>query len=297
MGGIGKCLAQLTCHSGEVTTNKPTAEHDEHEVTTFDEVMHLESHGADAWVGLSPKYRWGRVYGGQVVAQALKAATRTVQPDYGPHSLHAYFIRGGSPNEPIRYEVSRLRDGRSFCTRSVVARQSSGAILNLSCSFQVKEEEAEVQTTRMPLAPAPEDMRSEVDGWPWIMERRSMITHPGAGKSMGWVKLLDPLDDDPLTHVCGIAFTSDTLQFDSARSLHPALDPDRPREELFMGASLDHALWFHRPVRADDWHLYEWECRGLRGGRGMTVGNLFSQSGVHVASIAQEILLRERRQP
>lgn len=122
-----------------------------------------------------------------------------------------------------------------------------------------------------------------------------MITHPGAGKSMGWVKLLDPLDEDPLTHVCGVAFTSDTLQFDSARSVHPALESGDHPHDLFMGASLDHSLWFHRPVRADDWHLYEWECRGLRGGRGMTVGNLFSQSGEHVASIAQEILLRERR--
>lgn len=257
--------------------------------------MQLENHGPDTWVGLSPPYRWGRVYGGQVVAQSLLAATRTVDAEFLPHSLHAYFIRGGNPDEPIRYEVSRLRNGRSFCTRSVVARQSSGVILNLSCSFQVHEDEAEVQLVRMPLAPEPADMRTPPDGWPWIMERRPMITHPGAGKSMGWVKLVDPIGANPLLHACGIAFTSDTLQFDSARSLHPALNPDQSPSETFMGASLDHAVWFHRPVNADDWHLYEWECRSLRGGRGMTVGNLFSQSGEHVASIAQEILLRERR--
>ena len=122
-----------------------------------------------------------------------------------------------------------------------------------------------------------------------------MGTYPGAGKSMGWVKLLDPLGDDARVHVCGTAFTSDTIQFPSARSLHPLQVPQEEHGERFMGASLDHAMWFHRPVRADEWHLFEWECRGLRGGRGMTVGNLFSQDGQHVASIAQEVLLRERR--
>ena len=262
---------------------------------TFAEVLALEGHGPDTWVGQSPPYTWGRVYGGQVVAQALSSALNTVEAGFNPHSLHAYFIRGGNVDEPIRYEVDRLRNGRSFCTRAVVARQSGGAILHISCSFQRDEDEAEIQTARMPLAPAPEDMRPQTDGWPWIMERRSMRTYPGAGKSMGWVKLNDPLADDPLTHVCGIAFTSDTLQFPSARSIHPLHVPEVEHHETFIGASLDHAMWFHRPVRADEWHLYEWQCHGLRGARGMTVGNLFSQDGRHVASIAQEVLLRERR--
>ena len=262
---------------------------------TFAEVLRLEDHGPDTWVGLSPPYNWGRVYGGQVVAQALRAAQLTVEEGFFPHSLHAYFIRGGNPEEPIRYEVDRLRNGRSFCVRATVARQSGGAILHLSCSFQRHEEDAEVQTARMPLVPAPEDIKPQTDGWPWIMERRSMMTYAGAGKSIGWVKLIDPLDDDPLTHVCGVAFTSDTLQFPAARSLHPLFPDDSDHREVFVGASLDHAMWFHRPVRADEWHLYEWECRGLRGARGMTVGNLFAQDGSHVASIAQEVLLRERR--
>lgn len=262
---------------------------------TFTEVLTLEAHGPDTWVGLSPSYTWGRVYGGQVVAQALRAAANTVEDDFRPHSLHAYFIRGGDPGEPIRYEVDRLRNGRSFCTRAVVARQSGGAILHLSCSFQREEHEAEIQTARMPLATPPEDMRPQTDGWPWIMERRSMKTHPGAGRSMGWVRLTDPLDDDPLTHECGVAFTSDTIQFPAARSLHPLQVPEADHHDTFIGASLDHALWFHRPVRADEWHLYEWECRGLRGARGITVGNLFNQDGDHIASIAQEVLLRERR--
>ncbi len=263
--------------------------------TTFPAVIALESHGPDTWVGRSPKYRWGRVYGGQVVAQALRAALQTVDEEFHPHSLHAYFIRGGNYDEPIRFEVDRLRDGRSFCTRAVVARQSGGAILHLSCSFQRTEAEADVQTARMPLVPAPEDMQDPTDGWPWIMERRAMKIYPGASKSIGWVRLSDPLGDDPSLHVCGLAFTSDTLQFPAARSLHPLRAPEADHHEVFVGASLDHAMWFHRPVRADDWHLYEWECRGLQGARGMTVGNLFSQDGTHVASIAQEVLLRERR--
>ncbi|MEM7091493.1 MAG: acyl-CoA thioesterase domain-containing protein [Actinomycetota bacterium] len=265
---------------------------------TFAEILEMESHGPDTWVGLSPSYTWGRVYGGQVVAQALWAALQTVDEHFLPHSLHAYFIRGGVVDEPIRYEVDRLRNGRSFCTRSVVARQSSGAILHLSSSFQVDETnvEAEIQTVKMPLAPEPDDMRKRDDDWPFIMARRTMVSHPGAGKSMGWVQLTDPLGDNPLQHVCGLAFTSDTIQFGSARSAHPLHVPEAKHRETFIGASLDHAMWFHRPIRADEWHLYEWECRTMRGGRGATFGNLFAQDGTHVASIAQEVLLRERRE-
>lgn len=263
--------------------------------STFGEVLDLVEHGPDTWVGESPPYRWGRIYGGQVVAQGLWAAIQSVKPEYVPHSLHAYFIRGGTLTEPVRYEVDRLRDGRSFCTRAVVARQSSGAILHLSCSFQTPEPEAEIQTARMPLAPDPDDMRAQTDGWPWIMERRTMGTRPGVGQSMGWVRLTDPLPDDPYVHMCGLAFTSDTVQFPAARSLHPLQVPQDQHHERFMGASLDHAMWFHRPARADDWHLYQWDCHGLKGARGMTVGNLFAPDGGHVASVAQEVLLRERR--
>ncbi len=121
--------------------------------TTFLEVLDLTRHGPDTWVGLSASYEWGRIYGGQVVAQALWAALQTVDQEFHPHSLHAYFIKGGTLDEPVRYEVDRLRNGRSFCTRAVVARQSGGAILHLSCSFQTTEHDAEVQTARMPLAP------------------------------------------------------------------------------------------------------------------------------------------------
>ena len=267
-----------------------------HRPETFSDILKLESHGPDTFVGLSPKYSWGRIYGGQVVAQALWAALKTVKEAFAPHSLHAYFIRGGSLNEPVRYEVDRLRDGSSFCTRSVVARQSGGAILNLSCSFQVIEKDAEVQTARMPLAPEPEECRvQEDDSWPSIMERRPLNSYPGAGQSMGWVRLTDSLGEDPRLHVCGLAFTSDAIQFNAARSIHPLQVSRDEYREKFMGASLDHSMWFHRPTRSDVWHLFHWDCHGLTGARGMTVGNLFAANGAHIATIAQEVLLRERR--
>ncbi len=263
--------------------------------TDFLSVMNLEQHGQDTWVGLSADYSWGRIFGGQVIAQGLMAALHTTEDGFNPHSVHAYFIRAGEPSEPVRFEVDRLRDGRSFCTRAVVARQSGGAILHLSCSFQRREDEAEVQTARMPLAPDPQDCQPREKDWPWIMERRLMTSYPGAGQSMGWVRIRGPITDDPKLHVCGLAFTSDAVQFDAARSIHPLQVPTDDYHDSFMAASLDHAMWFHRPTRADEWHLYQWNCHGLTGGRGMTLGNLFAADGTHVATVAQEVLLRERR--
>ena len=263
----------------------------------FPTVMNLEAHGPDTWIGVSPKYPWGtRIFGGQVVAQALNAALRTVDRQFNPHSFHAYFIRPGDVDEPVRFEVDRLRDGRSFCTRAVVARQSGGAILHLSGSFQVDEDEPEVQTARMPLVP-PAD-RIAIDSehqWPWMVDRRQLPSYPGAGRSIGWARITDELDDDPRLHYCGLAFTSDMFQFTAARSIHPLQVPPEEYAERFMGASLDHAMWFHRPARADQWHLYDWDCHGLIGARGMTVGNLFAPDGSQLATVAQQLLLRTRR--
>ncbi len=130
------------------------------DVTDFKTLMELEPHGPDVFVGVSPSYPWGRVYGGQVVAQALRAACATVDDSFQVHSLHSYFIRGGDYDEPIRYEVDRIRNGRSFLTRRVVARQSMGPILNLSVSFQIREGAVDVQECTMPTdLPQPEDLR------------------------------------------------------------------------------------------------------------------------------------------
>ena len=163
-------------------------------------------------------------------------------------------------------------------------------------ALHAAQSDAEVQVARMPLAPDPEDCRPmELDNWPWIMQRRPLNSYPGAGQSMGWVKIIDEVPEDPRMHLCGVAFTSDSIQFNAARSIHPLQVPREKYQETFMGASLDHSMWFHRPIKADDWHLYQWDCHGLNSSRGMTVGNLFAPDGTHVATIAQEVLLRQRR--
>ena len=259
-------------------------------------LLDLEAHGTDVWVGLPGRYPWGdRLYGGQVIAQGLRAALHTVDEAFSIHSTHAYFIRGGSSAEPVRFEVDRIRNGRSFCTRRVVARQSGGAILSLSASYQVAEDEPEVMTLQPPAdAPDPDDLPA--DGWGFTIDRR-IVEHPaGTGRSTGWVRVLDPLPDEPGVAECGLAFTSDTIQFGAARSSHPmSVGPRRRDDDPFMGASLDHAVWFHRPVDPTEWHLYEFRSKGHVNGRGLVSGEVFDRAGTHVASVAQEVLLRVRR--
>jgi len=259
----------------------------------FAALMALESHGPDVYVGISPDYPWGRVYGGQVVAQGLRAAAATVDEDRHVHSLHAYFIRGGTSSEPIRYEVDRIRNGRSFTTRRVVARQSEGAILNLSCSFQVVEDQVDVQESM-----APGDMGSAEDGanedWGMLGHRRA-IQEPG--HSASWLRILSDLGNDRVLHDCALAFLSDDLPSNASVSSHPqVVDMGMDREERhqsFMGASLDHAIWFHRHAPADQWQLHDFRSHGLTGGRGLSSGEVFSLDGIHVASVAQEFLFRE----
>ena len=111
----------------------------------------------------------------------------------------------------------------------------------------------------------------ELDNWPWIMQRRPLNSYPGAGQSMGWVKIIDEVPEDPRLHICGVAFTSDSIQFNAARSIHPLQVPREKYQETFMGASLDHSMWFHRPIKADDWHLYQWDCHGLNSSRGLSL--------------------------
>ncbi len=251
--------------------------------------MALEPHGPDTFVGVSSTTPWGRVYGGQVVAQALRAAAATVDPDFGVHSLHAYFIRGGDLSEPIRFEVDRLRNGRSFVTRQIVARQSTGAILNLSASFQVAEAEVDRQVPDPPSPIASPDECTERDTWSPILDiRRTPESSPG--HSITWLRLAEEIGDDPTLQSCGFAYLSDDTPMSASRTLHPA---HRPKDfDAFIDASLDHSIWFHRPVRADDWQLHEFDGYGLIGGRGLSIGRVFDPSGVHVATVAQEVLLR-----
>lgn len=262
---------------------------------TIEQILTLEPHGTDVWVGATGEYPWGgRIYGGQVVAQGLRAALHTVDDRYRLHSVHAYFIRPGSTSEPVRYEVDRIRNGRSFCTRRVVARQSGGAILNLSASYHVAEDEPDAMVVDPPTdVPGPETL--EADGWGFLIDRRTVSYPKGAGRASGWVRVVDSLPEGPGLDACGLAFTSDTIQFGAARTAHPHGAGTHGPRDLFMGASLDHAMWFHRPVDPTDWHLYEVRSHDLVNGRGLVVGDVFDESGQHVATMAQEVLLRVRQ--
>ncbi|MGI8936746.1 MAG: acyl-CoA thioesterase [Iamia sp.] len=259
--------------------------------SSFDAMMTLEPHGPDTFVGAGPLYPWGGLYGGQIVAQALGAAAATVEPGYRVHSLHSYFIRRGDQAEPVRYEVARTRNGRSFCTRTVEARQAVGAILSLSASFQVDEDAPEVQIAGLPEVTPPEAIKAS--SWSPFYDRRSLPPEDRPGEQAAWMRAapLDAEDDSPV-HPAALAYISDDLASDAAHALDPRHAEDW---ENLAGFSLDHAIWFHRPVRADEWHLHTMRCHGLMSSRGLAVGEVFTAEGTHVATVTQEVLLRDRR--
>ncbi|MCU1395734.1 MAG: Acyl-CoA thioesterase [Ilumatobacteraceae bacterium] len=266
------------------------------------ELFRLADHGPDTFVGQGPQYPWGGLYGGQIVAQALRAAAATVEGDLFVHSLRAYFIRRGDHAEPVRFEVDRIRNGRSFCTRRVVARQATGAILNLEASFQAPEPSADVQTVDAPVGvPAPLDVVN--DSWTTLFERRTLPARAltadgrtGTGRYGAWMRAAGPLGDDPLLHACMLAYMSDDLPTDAVVRAHPiGSEPDLDKDNTLFVASLDHTIWFHRPGRADDWHLHDFSCHNFVGSRGLSVGHVFAIDGTHIATIAQEVLVRDRR--
>jgi acyl-CoA thioesterase-2 len=256
-------------------------------------IFELEAHGPDVWVGESPVYPWGRIYGGLVIAQALWAATQTVVPEHSVHSLHGYFILGGDPGEPVRYEVDRIRNGRSFTTRRVVARQSGGAIFNLACSFQRHEEGVETQTADYPAdAPDPNSVISyrEASG----VDRIDVKVSDRRPRSLVWCRFPQPLDDDPRLHACALAYLSDTSPMDAVATAHPlGVPPEGDWHRTYMTASLDHAMWFHRPAQADDWLLLDLDGHGIIRTRGLSTGHVFTDDGQHIATIAQEGLIRQ----
>jgi acyl-CoA thioesterase-2 len=262
----------------------------------------LEPHGPDTFVGQGPQYPWGGLYGGQIVAQALRAAARSVDGPYVAHSMRAYFIRRGEHAEPVRFEVDRIRNGRSFVTRRVVARQAIGAILNAECSFQLPADDVERQTVHAPDVGPPDALASA--SWTTDFDRRFVSDvdpagRTGAGRVAAWMRVDGDLGDagDPdagIVHQCWLAYLSDDLPTDAVRSAHPVACRDAESEH-FVGTSLDHTIWFHRPMRADRWHLHDVACHHLVGTRGLAVGHVFAQDGEHVATVAQEVLLRDRR--
>lgn len=255
----------------------------------------LEADGSDTYVGEGLEYPWGGLYGGHIVAQALRAAAFTVSEEALPHSLRAYFIRRGDNTQPVRYEVDRIRDGRSFGTRRVVARQGESAILNLETSFHRDEVSTDFTPIRhLQHIVQPDDI--EETSWSSFLERRTLPTvsehfRDGAGRTAAWLRVKDTLGNNELLNRCALAYLSDDLPTESVVNAIPELREASDAGKRFS-ASLDHTVWFHRPVRAERWHLYEMSCVNYVNGRGLAHGYVFSQEGVHVATVAQETLVR-----
>ena len=275
-------------------------------------ILDLETLEQNLFRGLSPQVGWQRVFGGQVIGQALVAAYRTIE-NRAAHSLHAYFLRAGDPKVPIIYEVDRIRDGSSFSTRRVVAIQHGQAIFSMAASFH-KHEEGLSHQAKMPDVPQPEALPSEAElkehligRMPeplkayWQRERPieirpvdlSRYTSPGkrTASQQVWIKANGELGDNLALNQCVLAYASDFTLLDTALIAHGrfVFDP------TLMLASLDHAIWFHRNFRIDDWLLYSQDSPSSAGGRAFCRGTLYTRSGELVASTAQEGLVRERR--
>jgi acyl-CoA thioesterase II len=259
--------------------------------------------------GMSPPVGPQRVFGGQVAGQALVAAGRTVDPSRQVHSLHAYFVRPGDPSQPIIFGVENIRDGRSFSVRRCVAYQSEKAIFTMSASFQREEFGLDHQTDAPPDVPPPDATPTMVERLAQYPERLEnwanfprpidlrYITEPGwvppgkraaASRQQVWMRINGKLPDDPLLHACALTFCSDLTLLDAVLSVHGEVwGPGG-----MVGASLDHAVWFHRPFRADEWFLYDCTSPTASGARGLATGRMFTVDGRNIATAVQEGLLR-----
>ncbi len=279
-------------------------------------ILDLEPLDVNLFRGRSPQVGWQRVFGGQVIGQALVAAVRTVEAARPPHSMHAYFLLPGDPKVPIIYDVDRMRDGKSFTTRRVTARQHGQPIFSMLASFHANEAEGLDHQATMPDVPPPESLPSEAEVREKILptmpdpvrryyererpvELRPVEFERYRGKKFPdgrfhvWIKSTGRLPDDPAIHQCVLAYTSDMGLLDTALVAHGRT----LFEPQFMAASLDHALWLHRPFRADEWLLYAQDSPNLHGSRGFSRGLIFKRDGTLVASVAQEGLVRLRREP
>jgi len=262
-----------------------------HPVEDLASLLDLESVKPDAYLGAGPQHGWPRLYGGQVVAQALRAAGLTVAAEHHPHSLHAYFVRAGDERQPVLYEVERVRDGSSFTTRQVVAYQSGGAILNLIASFQAVEAGEDAQAVHPPVdVPAPEALPTEPTTL-FFDHRVAWRRREPEAQAVTWLRVPERLGDDPMLQACALAYLSDEDPLGSALLPHSLAG----QWDRLFSASLDHALWFHRPFRADDWLLFDLRSHGVAGSRGLAVARVFDRTGRHVASVAQEGLARPAR--
>lgn len=278
-------------------------------------ILDLEPLEVNLFRGRSPQVGWQRVFGGQVIGQALVAACRTVEGRL-PHSMHAYFILPGDPRVPIIYEVEHLRDGKSFTTRRVKAIQHGHPIFAMSVSFHSPEPADLDHQAPMPDVPGPDKLPSDAEMRERILpsmpdpvrnyyererpiELRPVEYDRYTGRKLPdakfniWIRTTGRLPDDPAIHQCVLAYASDMALLDAVMAPHGRT----LFEKDFMAASLDHALWLHRPFRADEWLLYAQDSPTLHGARGFARGLIFKQDGTLVASVAQEGLVRSRIQP
>ncbi len=270
-------------------------------------LLDLEPIEVNIFRGISPDVDQQRVFGGQVAGQALVAAARTVDPDRAVNSLHAYFLRPGDPAVPILYEVDRMRDGRSFTTRRVVAIQHGRPIFNLSASFHVHEAGFDHQFPIGDDVTPPDDLPDFLTRWePWrdrlgawydrprpIDTRYVDWTPPDRQAPMAphhrvWLRADGELPDDPVLHACVVTYASDMTLLDTALLPHGGSFMDGHVQM----ASLDHAMWFHRPFRADEWLLYDQDTPSASDARGLARGLIYTERGDLVVSVVQEGLIR-----
>jgi len=270
--------------------------------------LHADASGdPDTFLGDSQRQPWGRVFGGQVLGQSIVAAQRTVDPDRPIHSMHGYFLRAGDDLEPITFSVERLRDGTSFSARRVQALQQGRPILSMIASFQLPATGLDHQALA-PDVPGPESLPSLQDRYQdvqseatvrWRRPRPFDLRHVDepvfvraaqepARRQCVWMRATGPMPDDPALHSAVIAYASDYSMLEPVLRAHGLAFAD---SGLKM-ASLDHAMWFHRPARADEWLLYVLESPSAQGARGLGTGQIFTRDGVLVATVAQEGMIR-----
>ncbi|GAA4667783.1 acyl-CoA thioesterase domain-containing protein [Gordonia humi] len=265
----------------------------------IEDILAVERIDDDIYRGSAFASALRRTFGGQVAGQALVAATRTVGAEFGVHSLHGYFLRPGKPHQPTVFLVDRIRDGRSFVTRRVNGVQNGETIFSMSASFHVADDEGIEHQDTMPPAPDPESLPdgSELEGTAKLLRAEwdnfdvrivppdQLVTHGWfASQQRVWFRYRKPLPDDQLLHVCTLAYMSDMTLLGSSKVAHP--------DATVQSASLDHAMWFLRPFRADDWLLYDQTSPSASHARSLTQGRIYDRAGRMVAAVTQEGLTR-----
>ncbi len=272
-------------------------------MATIEEILQVEAIETDIFRGPAFPSHLQRTFGGQVAGQALMSATRTVPDDFAVHSLHGYFLRPGNPDIPAVFLVDRIRDGRSFTTRRVTGIQNGEAIFTMSASFHVRTDHGIQHQDRMPPAPAPDGLPDRMTDLPeeakavfkeWknfdirVVPREQLTTSDYfAAQQRVWFRYRHRLPDDQVFHVGTLAYMSDMTLLGSSKVPHPGVEP--------QAASLDHAMWFMRPFRADEWLLYDQTSPSADAGRALTQGRIFDRAGRMVAAVTQEGLSRTGR--